>query len=95
MFELIIKAIEVQLFIFNAYSLKDKRSVVRSLIEKIKNRFNVSICETDDLSLWNKATIAIACVSNAAAHCDQIMDKVINFIDGDDRVEVTNISTIM
>jgi uncharacterized protein YlxP (DUF503 family) len=63
-------------------SLKDKRRVVKSIIERVQNRFNVSIAEVDGQDLWQVASIGLACVSNSAAHADETLQHVIRFVDG-------------
>jgi uncharacterized protein YlxP (DUF503 family) len=64
-----------------AHSLKDKRRVVKSIIERVQNRFNVSIAEIDRQELWQTAEIGFACVSNSAAHADEVIQHVIRFVD--------------
>jgi hypothetical protein len=51
-----------------AHSLKDRRQVVRSLKDKLRHSFNVSIAELDDAALWNRATLGIACISSSTAY---------------------------
>ena len=53
-----------EIFIFNANSLKSKRSVVKSIIEKSKNRFNISIAEVGENDKWQKSIIAFSTISN-------------------------------
>ncbi len=65
-----------------ARSLKDKRRVVKSIIERVQNRFNVSIAEVDGQDLWQVASIGIVCVSNSAPHADETLQHVIRFVDG-------------
>lgn len=89
---MIVGTCEIDLFIFESNSLKDKRQVVKSLIQRIKSRFNVSISEIDYLDLWNRSLIGVAVVSNNKAICESSIDKIINFIDNDERVEITNYS---
>ena len=62
-------------------SLKGKRQVSRSIIERVKNRFNVSIAEVEDQDLWQALTLGISCVSNSAPHANEILSKVVNFIE--------------
>jgi len=62
-------------------SLKGKRQVSRSVIEGVKNRFNVSIAEVEDQDLWQSLTLGISCVSNSAPHANEILSKVVNFIE--------------
>jgi uncharacterized protein YlxP (DUF503 family) len=62
-------------------SLKGKRQVSRSVIERVKNKFNVSIAEVEDQDLWQSLTLGISCVSNSAPHANEILSKVVNFIE--------------
>ena len=62
-------------------SLKDKRHVVRSLIDRVRNTFNVAIAETEDLDDMRYATLTVVCVSNSAPHCDQMLATVTDFIE--------------
>jgi uncharacterized protein len=62
-------------------SLKGKRSVVRRIKERVKNSFNVSIAEVEDLDTLQRAGLGIAFVSNEASHVHSVLSKVVNFID--------------
>src|ERR1700761_4028709 len=55
----------IELSIPHAQSIKDRRQVVRSLKDKLRQGFNVSVAELDDAALWNRATIGIAAISNS------------------------------
>lgn len=80
-----------EIFIFNANSLKSKRSVVKSIIEKSKNRFNISIAEVGDNDKWQKSIIAFSTISNEQKVVEETMDKVINFFDSYSEIEITSI----
>ena len=62
-------------------SLKGKRQVSRSIIERVKNKFNVSIAEVEGQDHWRTLTLGISCVSNSAPHANEILSKVVNFIE--------------
>ena len=62
-------------------SLKTKRSVVRSLVERIRHRFDVSVAEDDGQGTWQTADIGVACVSGSAAHAERVVNRVLEFID--------------
>jgi uncharacterized protein YlxP (DUF503 family) len=62
-------------------SLKGKRSVVRKIKERVKNTFNVSIAEVEDLDKLQRAGLGVAFVSNDAGHVHSTLSKVVNFID--------------
>lgn len=61
-------------------SLKGKRQVSKSIIERVKNRYNVSIAEVEDQDLWQRLTLGITCVSNSKAHANEVLSKVVDFI---------------
>lgn len=71
----------VRLDISAAQSLKDKRQVVKSLLTRIRDKFNVSAAEVDDLDLWQRATLAFAIVSNDPAHNDRVLENVVSLIE--------------
>lgn len=62
------------------HSLKGKRQVLKSLISRLHNRFNVSAAEFADHDSWQLASLAISCVSNDEKHADQVLASVIAFI---------------
>jgi uncharacterized protein YlxP (DUF503 family) len=63
-------------------SLKTKRHSIRSLKDRIRNKFNVSVAEIEDNDLWQKASLAVAAVSNDKAHLNQTLDHVLNMVRG-------------
>jgi uncharacterized protein YlxP (DUF503 family) len=71
----------VTLQLHYAESLKDKRRVVKSVVDRLRPRFNVSIAEVDHQESWGTAVLAIACVSNSSAHAHAMLEKVVSTID--------------
>jgi uncharacterized protein len=71
----------IDLSLPEGHSLKEKRMVLKSLVSRIKNTFNVSVAEVDNQDLWQTATIGIACVSNDGRLANEVLSKVINFIE--------------
>lgn len=61
-------------------SLKGKRRVLKSIISRVANKFNVAIAEVENGDMWQLATIGICCISNDRRHADEIMSKVVEFI---------------
>lgn len=80
-----------EIYIFNANSLKSKRSVVKSIIEKSKNRFNISIAEVGENDKWQKSIIALSTISNDQRIVEETIEKVINFFDSYSEIEIINI----
>ena len=65
----------------DAGSLKDKRQVSRSLTSRIQNQFNVSVAEVEDNDFRQRLTLGICCVSNDSAHANQVLSRVVSFVE--------------
>jgi uncharacterized protein YlxP (DUF503 family) len=61
-------------------SLKGKRRVLKSIVSRVGNKFNVAIAEVDNGDMWQLATIGICCVSNDRRHTNEVMSRVVDFI---------------
>ncbi|MBF8983557.1 DUF503 domain-containing protein [Lutibacter sp. B2] len=85
---MIICSCMVEIVLYEANSLKDKRQIIKSLIGRIQSRFNVSIAEVDMNDLWRRSVIGFACVSKTSKHASQMVDHIIEFVEGDTRVEI-------
>jgi uncharacterized protein YlxP (DUF503 family) len=83
---------EVQLYLPESRSLKDKRQVLKSLKDRLHNRFNLSVAEVDFSELWQRSTVAFAIVSNGIDHADQVISKAIRYIEEEGRVQVLDAS---
>jgi hypothetical protein len=70
-------------------SLKGKRQILKSIIARVDNKFNVSVAEVDDQDLWQVATLGICCVSNDKRYTNEVLSKIVNFIvDGRFEIEM-------
>jgi len=81
----------IELTIPESNSLKDKRQVIRSMLDGVRRRFNVSAAEVDHLDLWRRATLGFAAVSNEQKFLDQVLDKVTRWIEENPRVNVVDV----
>ena len=81
----------LQLLIAGSQSLKDKRQVIKSLLDRTRERFNVSAAEVDDLDAWRRATLAFACVSKDQVFADQVLQKVLATVESNPLVEVADV----
>ena len=72
---------KVRLRIPENQSLKGKRRVIKSLGQRIRNKFNVSVSEVDDNESWQIATLGITCAGNTARHVDEAINNVLSFIE--------------
>ena len=66
----------LEIRIEHAQSLKDKRQVVRSLKDKLRHHFNVSVAELDETDLWQRATVGVVSISNSRDYLSQLMQSV-------------------
>jgi uncharacterized protein YlxP (DUF503 family) len=70
----------VELHMAENSSLKGKRMVVKSVAQRVRNRFNVAVAEVDTQDAWQVATLGIVCVSEDPRHSNEMLSKVIDFI---------------
>ena len=70
----------IELFIPESQSLKDKRRVLLSLKDRLREKFNLSVAEVDRQDLWQKAVLGLACVANEGRHVNQVCDQALNLI---------------
>lgn len=68
----------LEIGIEHAHSLKDRRQVVRSLKDKLRQGFNVSVSELDEATIWNRATVGVAAVSSSPRYLAGQMQEVEN-----------------
>lgn len=73
--------LEIEFILHDCHNLKEKRSIVKRVIERTKNRFNVSVAETDYLDSCQRGQIGVAVISNSRRHANSILDEVNNFIE--------------
>jgi uncharacterized protein YlxP (DUF503 family) len=73
------------------HSLKEKRMVVKSIIQKLKNKFNVSVAEVAEQDIHQIIVIGIAAVCGSSAQVDSTMENIINFVEGNTDAEIIDI----
>jgi uncharacterized protein YlxP (DUF503 family) len=82
---MLIGVLNAQLSLQGVTSLKQKRSIVKSLMGRLKSRFNVSVSEIDHQDSKASAVIGIAVVGNDGRFLDQQLDTILNFMRRDGR----------
>ncbi|HNO78648.1 MAG TPA: DUF503 domain-containing protein [Phycisphaerae bacterium] len=80
---MVLGVLTLELVIYEAQSLKDKRRVVKSLKERIRNRFNVSVSEVEHQELRQRAGLAVAMVSNDAKLVHGCFDQIVGMVERD------------
>lgn len=84
-------AVNINFRLYEVYSLKEKRSIKRKVIERIKNKFNISIAETGSMDSLTTLEISFSAVSNDYKHLDEIYQNVINFIESNFMLEIVDV----
>ncbi|VBB44364.1 conserved hypothetical protein [uncultured Desulfatiglans sp.] len=78
---MVLGALRVEFFLAECHSLKGKRKVVRSMVDKVKAKFNVSIAEIDSNDKWQKIELGIAVVGNDRRYVDSCLNHVRDFLE--------------
>ena len=71
----------VELHLPDVGSLKGKRHILKGLKEKVRQRFEVSVAEVNHQDTWQRATLAVACVSQDSRHANEVVSKALDFIE--------------
>ena len=82
----------VELHLPDVDSLKGKRHVLKGLKERVRNKFEVAVAEVDHHDSWQRATLAVACVSHDSRHANEVVDKAMDFIEANVDGRVLDIS---
>ncbi|GAV24106.1 hypothetical protein ciss_00390 [Carboxydothermus islandicus] len=86
---MIIGVLTLELYIPQSQSLKEKRMVLKSITEKIKHNYNVSIAEVGNQNLWQRSTLALAAVSLKKDDLEKVFAKIENIIEQNGNVLIT------
>lgn len=86
---MVVGLLEIRLRLPGVHSLKEKRSVLRRLLNRLRQTFNVSVAEIGDQDLWQAAVLAVACVSGHASQAHRLLEQVLAFTERDANVQVT------
>jgi len=87
---MILGTLQIEMMIPGSSSLKEKRFVLQSTKTKLRNKFNVSVAETQYQDKWQRAVLSIATVSNSKTHIEETLQTVLSFVEKDDRVEIVD-----
>jgi len=71
----------VRVMIHTSSSLKAKRQVVKSILGRVRSKFDVSIAEVDDQDKWQSCTIGFAVVSNEAGHAHTMLQTITDYVE--------------
>jgi len=87
---------EVECILYDGHSLKEKRSILKSLMNRLRQRYNISVAELDHHDVWQRTMLGIAIVSNERVHAERVMQSVLKDIDAVPELErtITNIEFV-
>jgi uncharacterized protein len=74
----------------SCHSLKEKRAVIRPILEGVRRRYQVAAAEVGYQEKWQRALLGMACVSGQAGHAKEVLDNVERFVWSFSEIEVLN-----
>ena len=78
---MVIAVCEITLHLPEGHSLKEKRQIIKSLMARIRNQFEVAIAEVDEHDRWQIAKLGVSCVSNSSQHANEVLGHVQRYIE--------------
>lgn len=87
---MVVGLLTLELYIHDSASLKEKRRAVRSLYDRIRRRFNVSVAEVDGHDTWQRATLAVAVATTDTSQANRVMSAVVQLVERDGAVELSD-----
>ncbi len=87
---MVVGTLKIEFYLAGNRSLKGKRKVVRSMVDKVKSRFNMSIAEVGSNDKWQKIELGISAVGNDRRHIDSSLNHVLGFLDSLCLAEIMN-----
>ncbi len=90
---MIVGLITWELHLEGCHSLKDKRHVLKSLKDRLHNRFNVSAAETDHQDLWQRAELTACVVTNERGHAERVLREADRLVAGAAGARIVDTST--
>jgi len=84
--------LSIETYLPAAHSLKDKRRILRKVLDRIRHKHNVSVAEVGNNDIWQRATIAISMVANDSAFVDSALSRILGEIERNLEGEVVSYS---
>jgi uncharacterized protein YlxP (DUF503 family) len=85
---MVVGTIQLEIFIPGSNSLKAKRRVVKSITQRLRGRFNVSVAEVNANDLWQRATLGIALANGNRTQAREILRRVLDTVERDANLQV-------
>ena len=85
---------QITLHLPDSQSLKDKRQIIKSVMARVRNRFDVAIAEVEEQERWQIAVLGVSCVSNSRQHADEVLGHVERYIEETrPDIQISNVET--
>ncbi len=88
-----VAVIRIELHIPSSRSLKEKRAVLKPIVEGMRHKFSLSVAETDFQDKWQRAEIGVAVVSSTVSHAQEVVDSVERWVWSRADVEISRFET--
>jgi uncharacterized protein YlxP (DUF503 family) len=88
---MVVGTLEIELHLPGSSSLKEKRVVLRSLLDRLRRRFNVAASETEHHDLWQRATLAVVTVSNDAKVVHSVLSHAQRLVESEPRAVIVDV----
>jgi len=83
-----IAVLKIKLYAPWVHSLKEKRMIIKSLLARIRNKFQVSAAEVEDQDIHQSIVIGVAAIVSHSAQADSLMDKIVGFVEESTEAEI-------
>jgi uncharacterized protein YlxP (DUF503 family) len=90
---MVVGVLHVECGLPGTQSIKDKRRIVKSILDRLHHRFNVAAAEVTHQESWRRAGLAVACVSTSARHADAVLARVAREIEHHGELVLLDYST--
>jgi uncharacterized protein YlxP (DUF503 family) len=87
----LVEAARFELFLPHCHSLKEKRAVVKPIIEGVRRRYQAAVAEVDHQDKWQRAALGVAVVSASAHHAGEVMEAIERFVWSFPEIEVVSV----
>ena len=89
---MIVCLINIRLHLFSVHSLKEKRGIIKSLMDKTRHKFHLSVAEVGDHDIWQSSQVGIALVGNSKVLLEREMTKILDFIEESAQAEIVAVA---
>ena len=94
---MVVGILRIELHLHDNRSLKGKRKIVRSMVDKVKNKFNASVAEIGSNDKWQKIELGVSTIGNDRRHIDASLNNILAYIESlylaeivDSEIEILN-----